>query len=260
MASLSRSRRLLPLAAAGLILAFGFARLSLERDLAAAQRAAGVHPARLGLGLRERLGQAGFLAALGGFRAPLADLLVIQAYGAWERVEWGRMNALFQTATALQPRAPHLWEMASWQMAYNAARNAREDVRRQPREVLRVRAEREYFALARDYLERGLANNPGSPLLWESLGRLQLDKLRDPLAASAAYARGAELPGAPTYLKRFAAYALARVPGQERAAHSLLRKLYDLGPQEHLPTLLKEIRRLENQLDLPPGARIPAGS
>ena len=254
----SGSRRFpLPLVAISLVIAFGLARLPLERDLDAAQRAAGFHPARLGLGLRERLGQAGFLAALGGFRAPLADFLVVQAYGAWERVEWGRMNALFQTATALQPRAPYLWEMASWQMAYNAARNAREDLRRQPRELLRVRAEREYLALARDYLERGLANNPRSPLLWESLGRLQLDKLRDPLAASEAYARGAELPGAPAYLKRFAAYALSRAPGHEREAHSLLRQLYNLGPQEHLPTLLKELRRLENHLDLPSSERIP---
>lgn len=170
------------------------------------------------------------------------------------------MHGLFQTATALQPRAPHLWEMASWQMAYNAARNAREDVRRQPREVLRVRAEREYLALGRDYLERGLANNSRSPLLFESLGRLLLDKLHDPAAAAAAYARGAALPGAPAYLKRFAAYALARAPGREGEARSLLRQIYDLGPQEHLPTLLKELRRLEEALDLPAAGRIPPGA
>ena len=255
------SRRILTLVvAAGLLLAFGLARLPLESSLDADQRDAGFRPARLGLSLRERLGQTGFLAALSGFRAPLADFLVIQAYGAWEQIQWGRVNALFQTATTLQPRSPYLWEMASWQMAYNAARNAREDIRRQPREILRVRAEREYLALGRDFLERGIANNPRSPLLHESLGRLLLDKLRDPAAASVIYARGAALPGAPAYLKRFAAYALARAPGREREAHEMLRKLYDLGPQEHLPTLLRELRRLEESLSLPAAARIPAGA
>ncbi len=251
----SRRRRLAPLAAFALLGIFGALRLPFETRLDAEHRAAGFRPARLGLDLRERLGQAGFLAALSGCRAVVADVLCLQASTAWERVEWGRMNWLFQTATALAPRAVFIWDMAGWHMGYNASRAAREDSR-QPREALRIKAEREYLQLARDFLERGIANNPAEPRLREQLGTLLRDKLRDPLAASQAFDAAAALPGARAYLKRFAAYCLAQVPGKEREAHSRLRALYDLGPQEHLPSVLRDLKHLEEKLSLPPEQRI----
>src|SRR5205814_10645754 len=43
------------------------------------------------LGLREQIGQLGFVAALSGFRSLVADVLFIQAHVAWERTEWGRV-------------------------------------------------------------------------------------------------------------------------------------------------------------------------
>lgn len=239
---------------AGLLVA-GVLRLPLETALTEEQRAAGFHPARVGLDLRERLGQTGFLAALSGCRAVVADLLCIQAYSAWERVEWGRMNWLFETATSLQPRALFIWEMASWHMGYNASRAARED-QALKLEAQRRRAERQYLEISRAYLQRGLVALPTEPKLYELLGTLERDKFNDPLAASVAYAQGAALPGAKGYLRRFSAYCLAQVPGREVEAHARLRALYDLGPQEHLPTLLKELRRLEEKLALPSEQRI----
>lgn len=243
------------LAALALLALAGLARLPFEGTLTAEQRAAGFHSARLGLDLRARLGQTGFLAALSGCRAVVADLLCIEAHGAWERVEWGRVNWLYETATTLQPRGVFLWEMASWHMGYNASRAARED-QRLPREALRRRAERQYLEIAREYLRRGIAANPDQAKLYELLGTLERDKFGDLLAASAAYAEGARQPKAKGYLRRFAAYCLAAVPGREAEAQAQLRALYDLGPQEHLPTLLKELRRLEEKLALPPEQRI----
>ncbi len=243
------------LLAAGLILGFGFARVSWETELTIAQRQAGFGGSPLGLDLRDRLGQTGFLAALSGFRGIVADILCIQAYAAWERVEWGRMNGLFQSATTLQPKSVFIWDLAGWHMAYNASRAAREDTR-QPREALRIRAERQYAVIGRDFLERGLQHNPTAPVLYANLGAILRDKLGDPVAASRVFEKGARQPGAPGYLKRFAAYALAQAPGHEREAQAKLRALYDLDPKEHLPTLLRELRRLEEKLSLPAEQRI----
>lgn len=246
-------RRLL--LALALLLLVGVVRLPFESALQAEQRAAGFHAARVGLDLRQRLGQTGFLAALSGCRAVVADLVCIEAYSAWERVEWGRLNWLFETASSLQPRALFIWEMASWHMGYNASRAAREDPRWKL-EAQRRRAERQYLELSRGFLQRGIAALPNEPKLYELLGTLERDRFNDPLAASVAYGTGATLPGAKGYLRRFSAYCLAQVPGREVEAHARLRALYDLGPQEHLPTLLKELRRLEEKLALPPEQRI----
>ena len=79
----------------------------------------------------------GFLAALSGFRAVVADLLWIQAHTAWENTDWGRMKLLFDTVTTLQPRAIVFWEGAAWHMAWNASVAALEN-RSEPRLALRV--------------------------------------------------------------------------------------------------------------------------
>src|SRR5438105_477671 len=95
--------RRLALLLAGL-LGFGALKLPFEAQLAAAHRAAFFRGARLDLSLRERVGQMGFLAALSGFRALVADALWIHANVAWERTEWGTMKLDFDTVTTLQPR------------------------------------------------------------------------------------------------------------------------------------------------------------
>src|SRR5205809_6463683 len=56
-------------------------------------------------------------------------------------------------------------------MAWNASVAAMND-KNQPRLALRVKAQREYFALGKDFLERGIKNNPDRPELYEALGPL----------------------------------------------------------------------------------------
>ena len=75
----------------------------------------------MNLDLREKIGQLGFVAALSGFRAMLADVLFIEAHVAWERTEWGRVLFLFRQVTTLQPHVPLFWDMAAWHMAWNAS-------------------------------------------------------------------------------------------------------------------------------------------
>jgi hypothetical protein len=233
-----------------LLLAFGALRLPIEAGLTEQHRSAYFHQARLGLDLREQIGQLGFLAALSGFRSLVADVIFIQAHVAWERTEWGRLLLLFREATTLQPRSVLFWDMAAWHMAWNASVAALHDPAL-PNDARRRKAQRQYVALGKDFLERGIKNNPDRPPLYESLARLYKEKLNNHGAAAEYYAQAAALPDAPEYDKRFAAYELSFVPGKERAAYAALRHLYDQGEHQRLPTLLKRLKFLEQKLDIP---------
>ena len=252
-----------PVAAAVLLGLFGALRLPLETGLTRERQAARFDPVNLGLSLREQLGQGGFLAALSGFRALVADAVWLQAHAAWEHVAYGRMHRLLDTATTLAPRHAEFWETAAWHLAYNAAAHAREDPG-QPREALRRRAEREYVLLGRDYARRGIANNPDSRDLHLRLGLIERDKLGDPCAAAAAFTRAAGCPRALGYEHRLAAYSLAACPGREREAYWLLRFYHDLSERERLPTLERLLGELEQKLDLPAEQKVykatPPGS
>jgi tetratricopeptide (TPR) repeat protein len=235
---------------------FGAARLPMEHAISATHRELHLRAVDFNLGLREQLGQLGFAAALSGFRSLVADALFIQAHVAWERTEWGRVLLLFRQVTTLQPRAILFWDMAAWHMAWNASVAALNDPT-QPRLALRVKAQREYFQLGKDFLERGIQNNPERPQLYEALARLYRDKYIDHEHAAEFFAKAAALPGAPSYEKRFAAYELSHCEGREREAYEDLRRLYDLGENERLPTLLSRLQELERKLDIPLDQRIP---
>ena len=235
---------------------FGAARLPVEHAIFMTHRDLHLRAVDFNLGLREQLGQLGFVAALSGFRSLVADALFIQAHVAWERTEWGRVLLLFRQVTTLQPRAILFWDMAAWHMAWNASVAALNDPA-QPRLALRVKAQREYFQLGKDFLERGIQNNPGRPQLYEALARLYRDKYLDHEHAAEFFAKAAALPGAPSYEKRFAAYELSHCEGREKEAYDRLRHLYDLGENERLPTLLRRLQDLENKLDIPLDQRIP---
>lgn len=238
------------------LLLFGGLKLPIEVALDQDQQAAMLRQTRLDLDLRERVGQAGFLAALSGFRSPLAAILWIEAHNAWERTEWGRMAGLFDTVTTLQPRSLTYWDMAAWHMAWNASIAALDDKSVQS-EALRQHNANQYIELGRRILDDGVRNNPESALLHERLGVLLRDKLGDHCAAAEAFSKAAELPGSMPYVQRFAGYEMAKCPGREREAYGLLKSLYDEGPSQRLPTLVQTLRQLEDQLDIPPSQRIP---
>lgn len=239
-----------------LLLVFGWLRLPFELRLEAQQREAFFRGTEFNLGLREQVGQLGFLAALGGFRSLLAAVLWIEAHTAWERTEWGRMAGLFNTVTALQPRSMIYWDMAAWHMAWNASIAAYNNPD-QPSEALRIRAQRQYFDLGRDFLERGIRNNPDRHTLYERMGGLLRDKYEDHCLAAEYYYKASQFPEAPGYLARFAGYEWAQCPGQEERAYKQLRALFDKGESQHLPSLLRYLHELEEKLGIPPEDRIP---
>jgi hypothetical protein len=242
-------------AALVLLVLAGAALLPLQGVVDREAEAARFRTTTLDIPLREQIGQYGFLAALSGFRSPLAAILWIEAHTAWERTEWGRMAGLFETVTTLQPRSTLYWDMASWHMAWNAAVAAMQD-EKQPSEALRLRAAREYQRLGLDFLERGILNNPDDARLRIQLGILLRDKFEDHCAAAEAFLEASRLPGAPSYAARFAGYEMAKCPGREREAYDHLRNLHEMGSDQHMPTLLNLLGEMENKLDIPPSERI----
>src|SRR4051794_27433260 len=234
---------------------FGAARLPLEHGLAETHRRLHFQAVDFNLDLREQLSQLGFVAALSGFRSVVADALFIQAHVAWERTEWGRVLFLFRQITTLQPRAVLFWDMAAWHMAWNASTAAMNDPH-QPRQAVRLKAAREYFQLGKDFLERGIKNNPDRPELYEALARLYRDKYKDHERAAEYYAKAATLPEAAPWDRRFSAYELSYCEGREREAYERLRSLYDEGEKERLPTLVKRLKLLEDKLAIPQEQRI----
>src|SRR5438270_1929106 len=146
--------------------------------------------------------------------------------------------------------------MAAWHMAWNASAAAINDSS-QPRMALRVKTQRDYFALGKDFLERGITNNPDKPELYEALARLYHDKYNDHARASEFYGKAATLPGAHSYDRRFSAYELSYCEGREREAYERLRALYNEGERERLPTLIRRLKVLEEKLAIPPEQGIP---
>jgi tetratricopeptide (TPR) repeat protein len=238
------------------LVAVGLLKLPVESDLTTLHRHEHFHGVEFNLDLREQLGQLGFMAALSGFRAIVADALFIQAYAAWENTEWGRMLLLFRHITTLQPRVLLFWDTAAWHMAWNASVAAMND-QRQPRMALRVKAQREYFALGKDFLERGIKNNPDRPDLYEALARLYKEKYKDHERASEYYAKASKVQGAAPWDRRFSAYELSYCEGREREAYERLQSLYAEGEKERLPTLINRLKFLEEKLSIPPEQRIP---
>jgi hypothetical protein len=234
---------------------FGAAKLPAEHAISATHRSEHFRAVDFDLGLREQIGQLGFIAALSGFRSLIADALFIQAHVAWERTEWGRILFLFRQITTLQPRGILFWDMAAWHMGWNASTAAMNDST-QPRLALRIKAQREYFQLGKDFLERGIRNNPERPQLYEALARLYRDKYNDHEHAAEFFGKAAGQSGAPSYAKRFAAYELSHCEGREREAYDRLHALY-ASENERLPTLISRLQALETKLDIPLDQRIP---
>ena len=246
------------LIAVAVLIVMGLLKLPVERDLAALHRQEHFRGVEFNLDLREQLGQLGFMAALSGFRAIVADGLFLQAHAAWEDTQWGRMLLLFRQITTLQPRVLMFWDTAAWHMAWNASVAAMNDAK-QPRQALRVKAQREYFALGKDFLERGIKNNPDRPELYEALARLYKEKYKDHERAAEYYTKAATLPESAPWDRRFSAYELSYSEGREREAYERLRILYDEGEKERLPTLIKRLKFLEDKLAIPKDQRIPDG-
>ena len=113
--------------------------------------------------------------------------------------------------------------MAAWHMAWNASTAALNDrnVSRGSR-FAHQRRSANISQLGKDFLERGIRNNPERPQLYEALARLYRDKYKDHARASEFFAKAAEQPGAHELCETFRRL---RAPNAEGASAKPTRQL-----------------------------------
>lgn len=234
------------------LLAFGAARLPFEAALSRELAAAGLFPPKLEIGTRERIGQTSSAVALGGLRTLVATFLNLRAFTFFTEQRWSDVAGTFDTIVDLAPRTRYYWETGSWHMAYNAASYYMNDSKLPA--LRRREAWRSSILRGREFLERGIRNNPGDWSLHASLGTLLSDPNKFPAfrdhnasfaAAAEAYRNAAATGQALTYVRRFEFYALARITGREAEALAMARALYAEGVQNRTPTLLALLLVLE---------------
>lgn len=211
-------------------------------------------------------GQGTLLALLGGFRALVADALWIQLYVRWEQHDLAATDALVRLVPAVDPRPVYFWlngarilahDLSAWRV-WQAGGYERVPVDRQHA----IDAEQGRRAL--QHLEQAAAFHPQNPDLWIERGIIELNRLRDPLAAAASFRRAWEARG-PYYAARLHAEMLRR-GGRPREALEWLKKLHPTLPAEDeaaaADVVLGRMRELERELGIaadrayvPPPAR-----
>jgi hypothetical protein len=80
--------------------------------------------------------------------------------------------------------------------------------------------------------------------------------MEDHCAAAEAFLKASSYPDAPSYAARFAGYEMAKCPGREREAYDYLRKLYEEGEKQRLPSLINLLRQMESKLEIPASDRV----
>ncbi len=206
-----------------------------------------------------RLGQGAAIGLLGGLRAVVANALWIAIPDAWTDQEWFRVASDIDLVTTLQPRSVSFWNDGSWYLAWNASQRKLENPFE--RSAARRRLDADFWARRGEaLLHRGLEANPGSWELWLQLGQLEDQRLRDPVAAAAAWREAWKIPGSPRYLERFVGYELEKAQ-QWDEAYAWWKALW-LSSPEHTDRarfwdkIALRLRALEDRLQVPDEKRV----
>ena len=238
-----------------LLAVFGFARGPVEDGLR--ERLVGANllfppPAR---GALEQMRQSALMGTLGGLRTLVASYFTLVTFEYFSTKSWDDLRGGYEIITALEPRDETHWVSVVWHLGINATANMEVDERLPAFE--RDRRFKEYAFEAIAFAERGIEQLPESAAIRVQLAEVYREKLKDDCAVSRVYGDIIGLPGAPAYARRFHGYFMARCPGKEKEAYAYLMALYREGEKQHLPTLIKEIKNLEEKLGIPGPQRIP---
>lgn len=236
-----------------LLIVIGLAKMPLEDKLTATLKEQNLLDAGLDLSMRESLGQMGFAASLGGLRSLIASISYLQAYEAFENLEWGTVDSLMTLTTRLQPYEPTYWEDASWHMAYNAAANYLHNA--ELRAAIRNKLFRDHVQHGITILEEGLRYLPDNPRLLMRLGDIYRDRKPDPRLAAEAYLN-AYAHGAKSFYERMGAYELVKLSDRASSekAYAILKRYYDNGAR--YASILRDLPVLEAKLGVPAEKRI----
>jgi hypothetical protein len=220
--------------------------------------------------LRDQIGQGLAIALLAGFRGVVADFIWIRSHSHWEKKEWVLQAEAIENTVKLQPQSTLFWDVGAWHMAWNIGYAERVDTNNVT-EAQGIARERLWHLRAKAFLERGLQNVPNRFDLYFKLGWLYQHKLlghcggdknceRATEAKIAEYfGKAARFPEAPAYIARSAARAIER-SGDLRGAYQVWLEIWAKEGQHpdalNRSILEREIRRIEDELNLPADARV----
>jgi hypothetical protein len=214
------------------ILVAGAVRLPFERQLTAELHKEKLLSPKLEIGTGEKLGQTFYAVSLGGLRTLIATFMNLRAFGHFQKQQWADVSDAYDLIVDLAPRTKYYWDTGAWHMSSNASSYYLYESELPP--LRRKLLWKNYILAGRDFLERGIKNNPEHPLLHERLGQLLSDPYRikafgDPAAAYEAsyksYMAAVNTGIARKFTKRAALYSLVRVPGREEESLKLLLEI-----------------------------------
>jgi len=203
----------------------------------------------------QHLNQSALMGSLGGLRSLVSTYLSLKAFDHFSYKEWEDLRRTYRIVTSLEPRDENHWRDVVWHLGINATANMEIDESLPLFE--RRRRFDDYALSAVAFAEEGLVQNPESSLIRQQLAEVYREKLRDNCAAARVYGEMIGLPGTLGFIRRFHGYFMARCPGQEEEAYHYLFELYHEGEHQRLPTLIKELKILEEKLGIPYPQRIP---
>lgn len=241
--------------AIAILIAFGLARLGLEEPMARDMVARHYWPNTMNMETRDKVGQLGFTAALGGFRSLVASIMSVQAFTHWDAGRFDQAIAQYWVIVQLQPRSYFNWFQGMQYSAFDKAHSLEfpED------EKLRADWQRKYneaVAEGARFMTEAAKFLPDDYRIYGQLAYLYSAKRipRDWCTAADYYSIAAACPHSKPYYRRFYGYALSQCPGREREAYDVLRGQYDAG--NRFPSVLTHLKRLEQALAIPQEERI----
>ena len=202
--------------------------------------------------------QSAYLAAVGGFRGVVADLLWFRSFLAWQEKDAGQQELLMQAACATDPYSHDFWSQSAQVLAYDlpwiiqSQEQARSGSAPAPASVKALRLR--YARKAIGQLDRGLKFRPDDARLASQKALILLDVLEDPAAALPVLREAADMPDAPYFIARIHGETLRRL-GRNAEAYGyykdLFRKLPDDEPEACKEVVFGRIRELEDELGIP---------
>ncbi len=189
-------------------------------------------PPKLEIETGEKLGQTFSAVSLGGLRTLVATFFNLRAQIFFEQQKWTDVTETYDLIVDLAPRTTYYWDTGTWHLAYNAASYYLYDSELPP--LRRKMLWKNYILAGRDFLARGIRNNPSDAQLLERMGSLMADSNKIKAfgnpdeafqASFEAYQAAVATGKAKSFTKRFALYSLVRISGREAESLELLKKI-----------------------------------
>ena len=204
-----------------------------------------------GLSSRDQLTQAAFVGALGGFRSLVASVYHLKAHNSFVKKNWGEVERYRTVTASLQPKFWSYWDLAVWDMAWNAYGYYRGEAEEYGDDFKGWHIENiimpTYLQKGIDFAKRGLAWLPDDYRLLKVIADIYDQKMGNAEKAAEWYLKASRKPEAPPHVYRAYAHQLTLCEGREEEAYRVTEDLYRNSGDITL-TLLRDLERLEDDI------------